>query len=133
MLQHLKPDLQPLLLWTGPFAMCFVQMMMQVHMHLPQRTRGQITYIDWSRLFLEACRACGGAEEHSHFLCVHNAEAVSFPYSVAAKPNWKHDHAAVLCSRETGVKAFLLLLAHSCTLAAYNAAQVLYCPSDVSG
>lgn len=78
MLKHLKPNLKPLLSLTGLSAMCFVQMMMQVHMHLPQQTRGQNTYIDWSCLFLEACRAGGGAEEHSHFLCVHFAKAVTY-------------------------------------------------------
>ena len=75
--QHPKLNLKTLLSWTGLSAICFAQTMMQVHMHLPQRTRGQNTHFDWFCLLLEACGACGGTKEHSHFLCVHNAEAVS--------------------------------------------------------
>jgi hypothetical protein len=112
MLLYLKPDLEPVLLWAGPFAMCFVQMMMQVHMHLPQRTRGQNAYIDWLRLFLDACRACGGAEEHSHFPCVHFAKAVSFTGHRTCQMSWLQNlvgsaviSAAVICLRDIGIKA----------------------------
>ncbi len=119
--------------------MCFIQTMMQVHMHLLQRTRGQNTYIDWSCLFLEACGACGGTEEHSHFLCVHSAKAVSFTYRNKCRTVWLQNpigsiiiRAAAICWWETRVKACLLLLARDCTFGACNATLEHCCHADVS-